>query len=724
MMAQLVAVSYPVMDLFLLAVAVRLVVREGTHSIAGVLLGTFVLFQFVGDSLYGIAQLAGTYRAGEALELVWIAGFACFTAAASDPKLATLGESVESEGSVLGWPRQILMTGSVLIGPGFLVARAPEVEPRDLYVMGTIAAVLFALVIARAGSYGRRLGYQARHDGLTDLPNRAALLTWLRDALARSRNRGTDIVVLFLDLDGFKAINDSFGHDVGDDLLVAVARRLTHAVRPEDLVARLGGDEFVVCCDGSSGSLEGEEVAARLVRSLARPVVVRGRESFVRSSMGIRIARWPDVAETVLRDADAAMYQAKSSGRGRVALFDDIVRRRTEARLEVENGLHRALERNEFRVYYQPTVSTHDETLVGFEALLRWEHPVRGLIAPGEFISVAEETGLIVPIGMWVLEEACQQLRAWHDAGVGRLTMAVNLSARQMTEPSLLSDFADVLARTGVNAADVCLEVTEGVLVEDSQEAIRVLEGLRGLGFKLAIDDFGTGYSSLAHVRRFPIDVLKIDRAFVSDLGDGAEATAIVATVVQLAHALHLETVAEGVETPEQRDHLEALGCGLAQGFYWSRPDTPDALRPWFSRAANVTERAAVVRRPVSDRQFRVVIADDDAQHRAMVKRILHRSGRFTVVAEAADGQAAVKSAQSDHPDLVLLDLAMPNMSGLEALPKILKSSPRTKVVLLSGYFGAGHAVPVATGAAAQLSKTTSASQLVNELLLVMESAA
>jgi EAL domain-containing protein (putative c-di-GMP-specific phosphodiesterase class I)/CheY-like chemotaxis protein len=333
---------------------------------------------------------------------------------------------------------------------------------------------------------------------------------------------------------------------------------------------------------------------------------------------------------------------------------------------------------------------------------------------------VAEETGLIIPIGAWVLERACRQLRAWRDAGVGPLTMAVNLSARQLTSPHLLDDVAGILARTGVQPGDVCLEVTESVLV-DSATAAAVLDGLHDLGVKLAIDDFGTGYSSLAQVRRFPIDVLKIDRAFVAELGDGAEATAIVATVVQLARALNLEIVAEGVETPEQRVHLQALGCSFAQGFYWSRPTTPDALAPWLARGVSRVEVVEPVRQlSARDRVFRVVVADDDAQHRALVKRILQKSGRFTVVSEAEDGRGAIERAEDDRPDLVVLDLAMPNMTGLEALPRILKSSPGTKVVLLSGYFGAGEA-PVAPGVAAQVPKTASATELVNELLLVME---
>jgi len=417
------------------------------------------------------------------------------------------------------------------------------------------------------------MAHQALHDALTALPNRNLLLDRLSQALARAERQHRDLVaVLMLDLDRFKLVNDTLGHPAGDDLLVAVTRRLKDAVRPGDTVARLGGDEFVVIAEAVSSATHARVFAERLAELVAGTYPVAGTEIFTSASIGVALGRAGDTSEALLSDADAAMYLAKERGRGRVELFLPDLRTRAESRLAAESALRAAVEGEEFALAFQPVVDLQVGCVIGAEALIRWQSRSQGTLAPGEFIALAEETGLIVPIGAWVLGEACAQLRAWKDAFPRvPLTMSVNLSARQLT-PDLLDMLTKLLALNSLDPAALTLEITESVLMRDTDGALESLLGLKALGVQLAIDDFGTGYSSLSYLKRFPIDVLKVDRAFVNGLGTDDDDTAIIAGILAMARGLRVDVVAEGVERPEQLQVLRLLNCPFAQGFHFARP--------------------------------------------------------------------------------------------------------------------------------------------------------
>ncbi len=412
-----------------------------------------------------------------------------------------------------------------------------------------------------------QLDHQAHHDPLTNLPNRTRFDRLLGEALAT----GEHVAVIFADIDDFKVINDSLGHGVGDELLVSVAQRLSAELRPDDVLARFGGDEFVILLEGVALA-HVRAVTDRLAAVLRQPFELGGRQRYVSASFGIAYAA-EGTAEDLIRDADAAMYQAKEHGKARLEVFDESLRAKAVERLELEAGLRDALAGSQLELHYQPEIALDDGRLFGMEALLRWNHPVHGMISPARFVPIAEQSGLIVPIGEWVIAEACRQAAQWHADGHDEFVMAVNISPRQLSSPNLATVVARALRDTGLPASALCLEITESVIMEDPEAAHRVLQSLKALGVKLAIDDFGVGYSSLSHLRYLlPVDVIKIDKAFVDGIIDNRDNRAIIAAIISLAHELGVQAIAEGVEEEEQAEALREMDCHVAQGYLFSRP--------------------------------------------------------------------------------------------------------------------------------------------------------
>ena len=537
------------------------------------------------------------------------------------------------------------------------------------------------------------IAFQATHDSLTRLPNRMLFMDRLGHAVTlRSRNP-SGLAVLFLDVDRFKWLNDSLGHSAGDEVLLAVATRLRGALRPGDTLARFGGDEFVVLCESIASEVEAEAVAVRLRAALSSPIPVANEETTLTISVGIAYASptaTEVTAESLVRDADAAMYYAKEHGRDRHALFDMRTRQLALARHETANALRRGTDRGELVVHYQPQVDLTSGEVRGVEALVRWNHPQRGLLAPGEFIALAEETGIIVPLGARVLADACGQVMAWRGrSGVpSRLTLSVNLAARQLLAPDLCNVVSGALDASGMDPSLLCLEITESVLLDDGEGSGRALMELKDLGVRIGVDDFGTGFSGLTYLKRFPVDVLKIDRSFVVGLGADREDRAIVASVVDLAHAFGLMTVAEGVETADQLAELRALGCERAQGFLWSPPLPSDAAARWIRTHAGriaLGHEGGGTGAALPGSRRRVLLVDDDPSLRRLFRLLLDEEDTFEVVAEAEDGRKAIAAARHYRPDVVVLDLAMPGIGGLEALPLIQAVAPEAKIVVLSG---------------------------------------
>jgi diguanylate cyclase (GGDEF)-like protein len=430
--------------------------------------------------------------------------------------------------------------------------------------------------------------HAAFHDALTGLPNRALLSNHLRLALGRVRRGGEQFfAVLFLDLDRFKNINDSLGHGAGDQLLIAIARRIEGILRPMDTVARLGGDEYAILLDALIEESDAVGFAERLQVELMKPFSLGGHEVYITASIGIALSsNGYEDPENLLRDADTAMYRAKEKGKARCELFDKLMHARAVALLQLENDLRRAIERREFQVYYQPIVALETEKVVGFEALVRWQHPTRGFVPPDEFIPIAEETGLIADIDQWVLREACRQVGEWHRLSpVNRpLTLSTNLSSRELTHTDLIERIKETLAETSFDPRCLKIEITESAVMDNAEAAAAVLARLRELGVRLSIDDFGTGYSSLSYLHRFPVTTLKIDRSFISRMSEDTEKFEIVRTIMTLASNLGMDVVAEGVETHRQLAQLKLLKCEFGQGYLFSKPVDAEAAAALLAR--------------------------------------------------------------------------------------------------------------------------------------------
>ena len=442
----------------------------------------------------------------------------------------------------------------------------------------------------------QKMEHDAVHDALTGLPNRKSLMKRLDRTLKRAKHdKDFSFAVLFMDLDRFKIVNDSLGHQSGDVLLLEIAKKLELLVRPGDMVARLGGDEFVLLVENISRKDDVVEIAERILKQLQQPVTISNQEIYSSGSIGVVFGSSEyDKPDDIVRDADLAMYRAKEKGKGRFELFDSQFHSGTISRLQLEIDLRQAIERQEFVLHYQPIVSLISEEIIGFESLIRWEHPIRGLVPPNDFIPVAEETGMILPIGNWVVLESCFQMKEWQELNptAKDLVININISARQLEQKDLVKQIEYALIASELEPSCLKLEITESVIMENADQAISKVNQFREMGVRVSIDDFGTGYSSLSYLHRFPIDTLKVDRSFISRIGEEGEGAEIVQTIIALASTLGMDVVAEGIETSEQSKFLQQVNCSHGQGFFYSRPVDNDAVSEMLR---NIPDRKGMI---------------------------------------------------------------------------------------------------------------------------------
>jgi diguanylate cyclase (GGDEF)-like protein len=575
LLAHVVAIAYPAMDVLVFAMFVRVAITVSwrSPSLRLLLLSFFALL--VSDTVYALELSAGTYHFGGPTDGMWMASYLLIGVAALHPRPGELAHLTPSSGQRLSSGRLAFLCASVLTGPILLATR-----PRDLLVVTSGCIASFLLVMARMTGLNRQLvsagvelETRASIDPLTGLANRATFRTRLLATLARPARQEAIPAVLFVDLDDFKDVNDSLGHAAGDAMLRLVADRLREAVRPGDLVARLGGDEFAVLLDGVPNSAAALAVAERTVAALGAPVQIHGHRLGLAASIGLALRLGDSDAETLLRQADLAMYTAKANGKNRVEMYDAALDQAVGEYHALKADVVGAAQRGELVVDYQPVVELGTGKAIGVEALVRWQHPTRGLLPPLSFIGLAEETGAIIDIGSWVLAAACREARTWQ-LGHARpdLFVAVNVSVRQLDQPGFADHVKEVLDGTGLDPSRLVVEVTESVLADPRSGAAAALESLRKTGVKVAIDDFGTGYCSIGYLSRLPIDILKVDRSFVSGEPRGPQADALLAAIIGLAQRLGLDIIAEGIEDAVQLARLQALGCKAGQGFLLSRP--------------------------------------------------------------------------------------------------------------------------------------------------------
>jgi diguanylate cyclase (GGDEF)-like protein len=580
------SIAYPVGDVVLLVGLASVLLRGSATSSARALqfIAAGLTLFVAADLAYGYITLHSTYHGGDPVDTLWMAAFALFAvagAAQRTPDPATDLAPVPGRARA-SWAPYL----AIAVSFGLLIVsfRHEPVFPELSLVIA--AVVLATLVSARQFLAQRdllhtqgRLSHQSLHDALTGLPNRALVIDRAEQMLARARRAETPVAALYVDLDGFKHINDSSGHAAGDEVLRVIAERLGHVVRDADTVGRLGGDEFVVLLQDLTFDAGPELVAERICDVLCQPIHLDSQEArsvSVTASVGVAFGQLGS-ADDLLRDADFALYEAKGAGKNRWVVFESSMQTAAQDRIELEMDLREALDAGQFFLLYQPTFDLESETITGLEALIRWRHPVRGVVSPDAFIPLAEQTGLIVPIGRWVLDTACHQAAAWRRQGY-ELGMSVNVSARQLDEPDFILDVAGALAVTEIDPATLTLEITETVLMRDPEISAPRLAALKAVGVRIAIDDFGTGYSSLAYLRQFPVDALKIDRSFISAIAASSESKALIHTLVQLGKVLGLETVGEGIEEQAQLRHLQNERCDSGQGFLFARPLTVEAV--------------------------------------------------------------------------------------------------------------------------------------------------
>src|SRR6202521_65845 len=530
-------------------------------------------------------------------------------------------------------------------------------------------------------AYEARSEYLANHDALTDLPNRNLLSDRIAQAVAQTHRTGQRVAVLFLDLDRFKLINDSFGHPAGDDLLKIVAARILATVRETDTVARLGGDEFVVVVSNLTHAEDAGVMAKKILGTLSLPLVVAGRELHVTSSIGVSL--YPedgDTADALLRSADAAMYRAKEKGRDNFQFYTQEMSIHARQRVELESALRLAVERQEFELHYQPQVNLSTGQITGLEALIRWRHPTLGMLPPARFIGLAEETGLISLIGEWVLRTACAQAVAWHAAGYPNLSMAVNLSARQFRQRDMPELVRRILIETGLAAEHLELELTESLLMKDSETIVQALRELKMIGVLLSLDDFGTGYSSLSNLKRFPIDIVKIDRAFVKDVTSNADGATLTKTIIAMAQSLKLKTVAEGVETKAQLNFMRRNGCDAIQGYYFSHPLPRDDITVFLREGKHIAGDSL----DAEPARRTLLLVDDNENDLGLLTHALKKEG-YRILG-AANAQGALELLATHSVGVIVSDANMPEMSGVELLCRVKKLYPDVGRIMVSGH--------------------------------------